>query len=48
MDSEMVEWAEHTLVHKINEYKKDSAVKTIVIDELEAKTSIAQEYIDFL
>ena len=44
----MVEWAEHTLLHKVNEARKDKAVESIAIDELEAKTAIAQEYVDFL
>ena len=44
----MVEWAEHALLHKINEIKKDSSVQSIEINELEANTAIAQEFIDFL
>ena len=48
IESEMVEWAEHTLLHKVNEARKDKAVESIAIDELEAKTAIAQEYVDFL
>ena len=44
----MVEWAEHTLRHKVNEVKKDTAVESIIVGELEASTANAQEYIDFL
>ena len=44
----MVEWAEHTLLHKINEIKKEHPVESIVVTQLEANTAIAQEFLDFL
>ena len=48
MTSENIEWAEHTLLHQVNEAKKDRPVRRIVVGELDAMTPIAQEFLDFL
>ena len=46
--SEKEEWAEHTILHKVNQVKEDSPVLTIAVEGLDATTPIAMEFIDFL
>ena len=48
MTSEQVEWDEYTLLHQIIHEKKDKPHETIVVQNLEAETPIAQEFLDFL